>query len=410
MTGNLSALVSGAAAKRLSAVEARPDRSNQHEFNGVQSLKTVFGELRSRRAARFVYLGRDEDDVTSADGFVTWYDAREAHATRTEFRLYFPRTDASERLRERDFAIILLLTNGTALIAFAAEGSTAERQLIWLFGLDAPQERIQVREIARHDAQIGFAAREILYQLGIETAVSPPAEESFLEVLLDRFGGGFPSTAEFSAFARAVTPDVDPVEDPDTALIAWIEREEALFRQLERHLVLDRLKHGFGDDVDAFIQFSLGVHNRRKSRVGYALENHLEAVLLANGIPYARGAVTERSSRPDFLFPSIDAYRDTDFPASLLTMVAVKSTCKDRWRQVLAEADRIKVKHLLTLEPGISPAQTDEMEARQVVLVLPRALHDSFAAVQRRPLMTLSELLSTLRLRTSRRPNSWFPR
>ena len=42
-------------------------------------------------------------------------------------------------------------------------------------------------------------------------------------------------------------------------------------------------------------------------------------------------------------------------------MLAVKSTCKDRWRQILAEADRLPVKHLLTLEPGISVAQTDEM-------------------------------------------------
>ncbi len=123
---------------------------------------------------------------------------------------------------------------------------------------------------------------EVLAQLGIEPPISPPVEEAYLEVLLDRFGGGFPSTAEFSEFARGVTPDVDPVEDPDGALIAWLEREEALFRQLERHLVLDRLRQGFGDDVDAFVKFSLSVQNRRKSRVGYALEHHLQAILDAN--------------------------------------------------------------------------------------------------------------------------------
>ena len=35
-------------------------------------------------------------------------------------------------------------------------------------------------------------------------------------------------------------------------------------------------------------------------------------------------------------------------------MLGVKSTRKDRWRQVLAEADRIDDKHLLTLETAIS--------------------------------------------------------
>ncbi len=55
MSDLLSTLVTGAAAKRLTAVEARPDRSNQHEFNGVQALKALFGEVRATRDARFVY-------------------------------------------------------------------------------------------------------------------------------------------------------------------------------------------------------------------------------------------------------------------------------------------------------------------------------------------------------------------
>ena len=56
------------------------------------------------------------------------------------------------------------------------------------------------------------------------------------------------------------------------ALIVSLEREEALFRQLERYLVLQRLRLGFGEDVDTFVEYSLSVQNRRKSIVGYALE------------------------------------------------------------------------------------------------------------------------------------------
>src|SRR5262245_9681150 len=397
MSDGLSALVTGAAAKRLTAVEARPDRSNQHEFNGVQALKALFGEARATRPARFIYLSESETDGVIAEGFVTWYDAREEHPTRSEFRLYFPRTDASEKLQEGDVAVVLRRPDDSVLVVFAAQGSTAERQLLWLFKLASPAQGVTVRDIRRHDTEVGFAAREVLAQLGIEPAVGPPFDDSYLEILLDRFGDGFPSTAEFSEFARAVTPDVEPVEDPDDALIAWLQREEALFRLLERHLVLKRLREGFGDDVDAFVGFSLSVQNRRKSRVGYALEHHVQAILDANGIRYARAPITERTSRPDFLFPSIAAYRDPQTVTERLAMLAVKSTCKDRWRQILAEADRLPVKHLLTLEPGISVTQTDEMIARNVVLVVARELHNTFTDNQRRHILTVRAFLGRTR-------------
>ncbi len=399
MSDLLSALVTGAAAKRLTAVEARPDRSNQHEFNGVQALKGLFGEARSRRAARFVYLVEHEIEVTLAEGFVTWYDAREEHRTRSEFRLYFPRTDASEKLQEGDLAVVLRRPDDSVLVVFASQGSTAERQLLWLFDLASPSQGVEVRDICRDDALVGFAAREVLAQLGIEPPISPPIEESYLEILLDKFGGGFPSTAEFSEFARSVTQDVNPVEDPDGALIAWLEREEALFRQLERHLVLDRLRQGFADDVDAFVKFSLSVQNRRKSRVGYALEHHVKAILDANSIHYAWAPVTERTSRPDFLFPSIAAYQDPEVATERLTMLAVKSTCKDRWRQILTEADRLSTKHLLTLEPGISAAQTDEMNARRVVLVVPSEIHSTFTPTQRQHMLSIGTFINDIKAR-----------
>jgi hypothetical protein len=46
------------------------------------------------------------------------------------------------------------------------------------------------------------------------------------------------------------------------------------------------LRKGFADDVDSFVAFSLSVQNQRKSRVGRALENHLEVGFAANRIRY----------------------------------------------------------------------------------------------------------------------------
>jgi hypothetical protein len=167
---------------------------------------------------------------------------------------------------------------------------------------------------------------------------------------------------------------------------------------LERHIVGRRLEAGFikdrKADVDAFVRFSLAVQNRRKSRAGLALGNHIETILVAHRIPYKREATTEKRNGPDFLFPGEAEYHDQKWPAEKLLMLAAKTSCKDRWRQVLAEADRIVEKHLLTLEPGISPSQTDEMKKERLQLVLPSVLHESYRPEQRKDLLSVREFLS----------------
>ena len=192
--------------------------------------------------------------------------------------------------------------------------------------------------------------------------------------------------------------------DPDAALVAWMEQEELVFRTLERHIVSARLRGGFGNekpDVDAFISFLLSVQNRRKSRVGYALENHIEHIFRRHEIDYARGKESEYHSRPDFVFPRIEEYRNERFPAERLSLLGVKSTGKDRWRQVLAEAARIEKKHLLTLEAGISRSQTPQMQASQLALVVPVAIQNSYSESQRPWLLSVKNFLGVVRERRS---------
>jgi len=116
-------------------------------------------------------------------------------------------------------------------------------------------------------------------------------------------------------------------------------------------------------------------------------------------IRYARGAETENRNKPDFLFPGVADYRDPLFPPARLSMLGVKSTLKDRWRQVLSEAIRIDTKHLLTLEPGISENQTDEMQVKKLQLVLPKQLHCTFRLSQQGRLMNLADFLTILKQR-----------
>jgi EcoRII C terminal len=167
-----------------------------------------------------------------------------------------------------------------------------------------------------------------------------------------------------------------------------------------------RLRTGFikqgSTDVEGFLKFSLGVQNARKSRMGLSLEHHAQEIFRANGIKYSRGQITEHKNKPDFLFPDITSYRDPNFLVGNLTMLASKSTCKDRWRQVLSEASRIHSKHLLTLEPGISQNQTDEMDAKGLQLVVPRKIHSSYNPSQRAWLMDMEGFLTVVRDRQIR--------
>ena len=79
-------------------------------------------------------------------------------------------------------------------------------------------------------------------------------------------------------------------------------------------------------------------------------------------------------------------------------MLAVKTTCKDRWRQILNEAERIGTKHLLTLQEGISANQFKEMQVENVQLVVPAPVISSYSDAIRPHLQTLESFIGDIRL------------
>ena len=78
-------------------------------------------------------------------------------------------------------------------------------------------------------------------------------------------------------------------------------------------------------------------------------------------------------------------------------MLGAKTSCKDRWRQVLSEAKRIPKKHLITLEPAISPAQTTEMQAHQLQLVIPKAIHATYTPQQQTQLLDVQDFIEMIK-------------
>lgn len=89
--------------KTLTQVEVNPNRSNQHEFNGVAQLKSIFGLNRqTKMPAIFSIRGT----AVSTSEWVTWYDAREDHIKRSEHRLYFPTNAVMSQAQAGDNILI----------------------------------------------------------------------------------------------------------------------------------------------------------------------------------------------------------------------------------------------------------------------------------------------------------------
>lgn len=220
--------------------------------------------------------------------------------------------------------------------------------------------------------------------------------EKVAEQLLEQYPS-FPDTEGMSAAARSLRSILFNEEklailNPDKQLINWTDEEYRLFRTVENVTYGPLLRKGF-TSVEEFTTLANKILNRRKSRAGKSLEHHLETLFDAHHLLYTSQAITEGKKKPDFIFPSEDAYHNPLFSADNLISLAAKTTCKDRWRQVITEADRIPVHHLCTLQQGVSEAQMDEMESENVILVVPKQYITAYPASKRDRIWTLKKFI-----------------
>ena len=123
------------------------------------------------------------------------------------------------------------------------------------------------------------------------------------------------------------------------------------------------------------------------------MEYHLEAIFQGNNLQFESQVVTEEKKRPDFVFPGGSAYHNPGYPADKLVVLGAKTTCKDRWRQVITEADRVKTKYLCTMQQGISPQQLHEMKSENVVLVVPQPYINTYPKEYREDIFSLAKFI-----------------
>lgn len=254
----------------------------------------------------------------------------------------------------------------------------------------------------------GIGPTETNRMIDVESVSAETQERIAIQAFIESLEVDFPAADRMSLAAREIEEKVHNhqeyiVTDPDQKLIRWTRTEYALFMALECARYGEVIAKGF-QSVDAFVKTANIVLNRRKSRAGKSLEHHLAAIFDGNAIEYSPQAVTEGNKKPDFLFPSQVAYHDDTFSVANIASLAAKTTCKDRWRQVLTEANRLrdKPKYLCTLQQGISVAQMDEMQAEKVILVVPKPYIVTYPKERRDKIWTLARFVQYIKQIESR--------
>lgn len=243
---------------------------------------------------------------------------------------------------------------------------------------------------------------EIVGTWGVHDAESAPIEDpsqcvdrlfrEYTKSLTD-----FPSTIDFSQKTLEVLyhciKNYGAIPNDDR-LLQGLEEEYRLFQMAERLLCQNQINRVFRS-VDDFLETAQSILQRRKARAGRSFENHVAHLLKIEKIPFSEQPVVD--GRPDFLIPSKDAYLDESYPADRLIVLAIKRTCKDRWRQVTREAKRIKSKHLLTIQKGISSSQLEEMRLSDVCLIVPKKLQRMYPKDKRSALLSIDQFIASAR-------------
>jgi len=305
---------------------------------------------------------------------VKWYGTR----TRSEFRLTRFGRDFPFRT-EADLGNVLALVR-TAPRTFRA------------YVLDTEEEI----EYACAALGVEFVGTYALYPARAVMDVNACLKEQFAEFAASC--AGYPSGAAFTRATVEALSRCDPAFSRcgvDARLLRGVTVEYQLYRTVEASIDGPSVREGF-QTVDAFVEKANEVLNRRKSRAGRSLENHVEQVLSAADLPHVVRPAGVPGT-PDFLFPAAEAYHSSAYPESGLLVLGVKTTCKDRWRQVTQEAPRVRTKHLLTLQPGISEPQVREMTAAGVRLVVPDGLQREYPPSVRGRLVSLEAFLAHCR-------------
>ncbi|TCJ30425.1 type II restriction endonuclease [Nocardioides jejuensis] len=413
MDARLAARFAGVIGKRLSSVECYGEgTSNQGEIGVGAQAPSLFGTPSQieRYGCDYLYLS-DTQQIEERDLWITYQDSRRNDPTRgPEWRMTYPR--ASVVMREARSGDLIWVARdardrGQVLVVVAEAGSEFAGRLDRILGLEMRLDATVVGRKRQRFADVDLRSTgaasldaddaDLMAILGVE--VRTP-NESKLDLLLSELAGvplagGWPSTRDFSAACRRVAALEDPLSDVDQTMAVWFALTNELFFLYEKYKIQPELDAAFANrstiDVDAFFRVANSLRGRRSSRAGNTFEWHLADLVSRLGIRGHMKRTLPDGTAPDFIFPSADLYLDPTFQAELLTVLAAKTTLKERWQQVVNEGKRHAITYLATMDRGLNASTLATMRLSGVIPVTAKAFIESDYSAMSNQFMTFAD-------------------
>jgi hypothetical protein len=347
---------------------------------------TTIGQVEDNQE-RFLAISIDSHDE-HRNVRAVWYNNSYRGRTRNESRITQFGGRSSPVLNPENTGAIVIFA-----FAMASEGGDCESLRCWV-AESIEEERTIESVFGEVEPGIPVAPDVNLFE-------AAPCWLSSGEVK-EHWGNTYPTGQELisEVLQRAEYPTLSMSE----RLMKRRACEYSMFLSIEQVIELNTIREGF-TDLDSFLKKANSILNRRKSRTGKSLELHLKNVFLEEGLEeetsFSYQKTSEGKKTPDFLFPSKAHYDNPHYNSDNLRMLGVKTTLKDRWRQILNEADRIPVKHLMTLQEGVSHNQFSEIESSGLKLVVPTANLTSFHKEIRDRLIPLESFIREIQSLTT---------
>lgn len=372
-------------AKFISANDAGTTESHQR---GIYLPSTAWSFLFDREGKKEENLERpilirwQGEDAFVTESRVKWYGC----GTRSEYRVTcFGRGFPLLKPDTQGALLVLIREDEIHYLGYVIQDGDEIDATLALLGISASE----TNRIVRGDGYeaSGLEERDIL---------------AFVHKTLTETPGEFPSTAAISSKAQSILElhyGQNRRMSSDARLIRLRAIEFGIFRKLEDSMYGERLSRPF-ENVDDLVSFGNTVLQRRKSRSGKSLEHHLSYLMTRGNITFESQGIIEGVRKPDFIFPSVDAYCNPDYPEDGLVFLAAKTTLKERWSEILREAGRIPHVFLATLQYPVSNSQLREMTAHGIRLVVPSRYHASFPRESRSGLFSLGSFMDFVRRKT----------
>lgn len=135
------------------------------------------------------------------------------------------------------------------------------------------------------------------------------------------------------------------------------------------------------ENFETIYQICLSAGQTRKTRAGGSFETHVARMLRDGDVPHSPQLMFN-GRKPDFVLPSKELYMDTNVKKEQALVLALKTTLRERWAQVLSESTDCPI-YLATLDEGVPTATLDKLSNAAITLVVPERFKTSkFAEYQ----------------------------